>query len=463
MRHWPALLLLLLMCGATQSTAQEKTPAPIETLPSILPPAPIEVPTAPVEHIGELPHGIAVSQPLNQVQSTSDIPTVMPPAVPAESLLPDDAITIPAETAPDLKPAIADRWYGGEFLLMWSNAGRLPPLATTNDAGRLPILGDPNTRVLIGGETRKVYETAGAAFTWGWSVGKSTTTGFEIGFQTLGTSTMVQTVSGGGLGGRVLGRPLISDSRGTEDVVLISHEAMLGDLDVAVSSRAQGWQVATIMNLVNREPFKLHMLAGYRYFQLNEGLRVDQYSLYNAQFGNDTTPVRHRSLSADQLDAHNRFHGALLGLRSEIEVGRYYLQCDAKVSLGHVTQMAKISGQTVTTVDRNLGTEVYYYQSGVLGQATNTGRLVQSRFGVLPEALVKFGYRLGENGRFFLSYHFSYLNPVIRPGDLVDRTVFLPDPSDAYLLRLPSSRPMVQFQESSYWLQGLGIGLEWRY
>jgi hypothetical protein len=418
-----------------------------------------------------LPNGTGVSRPLQPVALVET-----PPPIDSSTTVTIEEIRKVVQGAgesPTEKPQpLANLWYSGEFLLGWSRSGRLPILATENNFTGYPSLADPNTRIALGGAREKPVDRGGARFTVGWALGGSPRAGFEATYDFYGTQTISESVAGGGTSGRILGRPLINPATGAEDVVIVSHPNLLGRVDMNLSSRIGGWNALGVINLFHNERWTLSALGGYRYFHMNEGLRLDQSGYYRAQYadpalnivaGTALPVVVHRTLSTDQIDVANRFHGALLGLRGEYDYGRFFVSLDAKVSIGRVIDVVKISGQTVSVVEATSGKVITYYPGGVYGQMSNSGRFEQSTFGVLPEGILRAGIKLGSHSRFTVGYNFLYLNSVVRPGDQIDRTVdYIQSTADPLALRV-ASRPSMPMDRSSYWLQGLSFGLEWKY
>ena len=418
-----------------------------------------------------LPNGTGVSRPLQPVALVET-----PPPIDSSTTVTIEEIRKVVQGADEVPPKaaqhMANLWYSGEFLLGWSRGGRLPVLATENFVSGYPSLADPNTRIALGGAREKPVDRGGARFTVGWAIGGSPRAGFEATYDFYGTQILSESVAGGGTSGRILGRPLINPATGAEDVVVVSHPNLLGRLDMNLSSRIGGWNALGVVNLFHNERWSLSALGGYRYFQLNEGLRLDQSGYYRAQYADPAinvvagTPlpvVVHRTLSTDQIDVANRFHGALLGLRSEFDYGRFFVSLDAKVSVGRVIEVVKISGQTVSVVEPASGKVITYYPGGVYGQYSNSGRYEQSSFGVLPEGILRAGIKFGSHSRLTVGYNFLYLNSVVRPGDQIDRTVDLTQSTADPLALRAASRPMVPTDRSAYWLQGLSFGLEWKY
>lgn len=432
-----ACFVLLVVAPLTFAQLPREELPPLSPIPPVVP--------------DELGGGQAVSRPLQPVKEpavtpTSDTPTPLPDLPPTGAYDPQFR-----------------HWASIDYLMAWTPSTSLPQLATANMFGQ-PVLGDPNTVTLLGGTRRSRGEFEGMRFVLGsWGSGNPLF-GSELAYHFLGTKTDRSVVSGGGVGGEaLLGRPLFNPRTGREDVVPISHRLMLGELAVSQSLRVQGWELGWLRQLYTNEVVRVSGLAGYRYFMMNEGLRLEQLSQFAgvSQFGLNTT---YRSAAADQIDAHNRFHGGTLGLRTQFTYGGLFAQVDTKVSLGRTTEVVRISGQTVATADSAAGHAVNYFAGGVLGQPTNSGRTARGVFAVLPEANVRLGYQFSDRSRVFVGYQFTYLSDAVRAGEQLDRVVDLSQTSgDPLALLPPAIRPRVPFARSDFWVQGVTLGVEWRY
>jgi hypothetical protein len=404
--------------------------------------APLAAGQVPVEPIPELPGGQSVSRPIQAV-------------LPEERVIPPADLP-PAEPVAEAPPRPLQRtWLSVDYLMQWTQGTTLPTLATGNMFGN-PVLGDPNTVPLLGGrQSRGAIE--GLRVVYGRM--DNDRRGWEVGYHFLGSRTDRAVIGGGGLPGEaVLGRPLVNAATGREDVVLIAHPQMLGELEVNQPLRLTGWEVATLRQVYANEWARFTGLLGYRYFQVNEGLRFDQRSEYLGPVPGGSGVATYRSATADQIDAHNRFHGGTLGLRSQFEYAGFFAQLDTKVSLGRTTEVVKVSGQTVSTITAANGVTTSYFPNGVYGQPSNTGRTARGAFAVLPEANVRVGFAFTDSARLFVGYQFSYLSEVVRAADQLDRVVELGQTAGDLF-----GRPRVPFHRTDFWVQGVTLGLEWRY
>ncbi|MFO0852153.1 MAG: BBP7 family outer membrane beta-barrel protein, partial [Gemmataceae bacterium] len=337
----------------------------------------------------------------------------------------------------------------------------LPPLVTTARGDAKPALGGASTSLLVGNQSIHSPDVAGGRFTLGFAVNLEETAGLTVSYLFLGSRTSSVRVGDQTFGRtRSVGRPVINAATEIEDAVVAALPGVYGGaIDASTTSRVTGWEVSGLVNLYADSRARLSAIAGYRYFMVNEGLRVEQTTLFpGGTFGPSVM-----TSAADQFDAHNRFHGGQLGLTADLTRGSVFLQASGKVALGQSVSVVQVSGQTVA-ISPGLPPPVTYYAGGVLAQPTNSGRWVRSGFAVLPEGMVKLGYRFADRSRFYVGYNFIYLSEAVRPGDQVDRTVDLAQvPVFGTGGPGTTDRPSPLITRSDFWVQGLMFGLEYRY
>lgn len=359
-----------------------------------------------------------------------------------EVLLPPEQNTgyLPAVGAPlrDSNP-LANSWVTAEALIWWPKGAPLPPLVTAS-RGAAPRFGGPNTTLLVGG-TAGSPESAGGRFGYGFAVNEQGTAGLGVAYFFLGPRARRELF--GDAPGRTFARPLIDPATGAEDVLTVSRPGgPQGNIGVATSTRANGWEVNGLLNLVNGPQARLNAVVGYRYFQVSEGLSVTQLTLSP---GGDVT-------SADQFDTRNRFHGGQVGLAADLVHGGLFLELAGKVALGQSTGLVAVSGQT-----RGPGGTL---PVGVLAQPSNSGQFTTSTLAVLPEGTLRVGFRFENRSRVYVGYNLLYLSDAVRPGEQVDRGVPVASLGHA---DAGSDRPALPFYRSDFWVQGVVIGLEYRY
>ncbi|MDY3554045.1 BBP7 family outer membrane beta-barrel protein [Gemmata sp. JC717] len=441
-------------------------PVPPPLAPQSPPPAPLSPapPAPPPPAAAEQPFlkpGTEVSQPLTAVGPVPvELPTLTP-RVEEPKLEPAPKLETNPIEAPPARGPLGPQWGVYELLYWWPMRQPVPALAVGTRSGFPPVVGDPATSLLIGGNSVGSQPHAGGRFTTGSSLNNAETFGYEVTYMFLGTRTYRETVSDlPGSRVRGFGVPYVNSVTGASEFLTLALPGISSSaMSVSTSTRVQGWEVNTVANLVDGKNFKLNGLAGWRYFQLHEGLRIEQTQLRFVDL-----PGTWRT--ADQFDAHNRFHGGQLGLHADARSGIVFCELTAKVAFGQNYEVVKTEGMNViqTPVFGGVATRAFG-GSGIYVQPSNFGRTAGGVFAVVPEGTVKLGFRLGDSARLYLGYSFIYLSDAVRPGDQIDRTL---NPANIPLLNgigpvFAADRPTRTVNRSDAWVQGLTIGLETRY
>lgn len=391
--------------------------------------------------------GKEVSQPLQPVGPEIAEPVVLP-----------EAIAIAPER---FRGPLGPSWDDFELLYWWPTRQPVPPLVFGSRSGLTPTPGALGTSLLAGGSSIDSEPSAGGRFTLGYSINPHETLGLEATYFFLGTRSFYRRVNNF-WGNRVqsLGVPYTNATTGANEILTLgSAGASFSALAVSTAVRVQGWEVNGVANVLDEKDIKLNFLLGWRYFQVHEGLRLEQTQYRYA-------PTAGFVQTADQFDAHNRFHGGQLGLHADMKRGIIFCEMVGKVAFGQNYEVVKTEGATNTLTAAN-GLPMYqtFGGSGIYVQPSNFGRTANGVFAVVPEGTIKLGFRLGETGRIYIGYSFIYLSDAVRPGDQIDRTL---NPAQVPLVSgtLPvfnGDRPARLFNRSDFWVQGLVIGLETRY
>jgi hypothetical protein len=390
-----------------------------------------------------------------------DVPVPPPPDTPKPTEPTEPKTLLPPVPAERARGPLGPSWNSFELLYWWPLRQPVPPLVYGTRTGQPPAFNDPATRVLIGGQAFNPEPQAGGRFTLGSALNCAETFGYEITYLFLGTRTFTDHTTDAGPGPvRAFGLPYTNATTGAAEFLPLATPGMNNSLLTAsTSGRAQGWEVNAVANVLDEKQFRLNALAGWRYFQVHEGLRIEQ-----TQFRYADMPGVVRT--ADQFDAHNRFHGGQLGLHGDARRGPVFCEMTAKVAFGQNYEVVKNEGMTViqSPVFGGIATRAFG-GSGIYVQPSNAGRTAGGAFAMVPEGTIKLGFRLGDSGRVYLGYSFIYLSDAVRPGDQIDRAL---NPAQVPLVNglvpaLNADRPARVVSRTDFWTQGLIIGLEARY
>jgi hypothetical protein len=212
-------------------------------------------------------------------------------------------------------------------------------------------------------------------------------------------------------------------------------------------------------NLLCGPSYRLDLLGGYRFLRFADRLDINQDQ--TALAGNpDLLVPGTRVVAADQFSAKNDFNGADLGLQGEFQRGRMSLSLVGKLAVGFNQQDVDIFGLTTATVP---GSGSRTSLGGLLALSSNIGHFARgSEVSVIPDFEAKLGYQISSQLRATLGYSVIYWDNVVRAADQVDRTV---NPN-----LIPNSgatggpaRPVFNYQRDNIWIQGLELGLEYRF
>lgn len=365
-------------------------------------------------------------------------------------------------------PAPSDWWVSAGPLLWWVKSAPLPstlttfapgsPSATTGAGGELGI---PGTSVLSPGHLG-YGALPGARFTAGHWLDANQSWGVEAEGFFLGDSTAsFSDASNGTPPLRIpftnvppgAGFPL-----GSSSFVLASPGFAAGGQ--SINSSLLFWGVesnAVFAPNLKTGPIDLSFLAGLRYLDLSEGLSI---------VSNETllAPGNGAFTGTDSFATKNRFLGPQLGVKAEMGYGPFDGFVLAKLALGDNLQSVSINGSSVVSGFGFPATPTTF-PGGVFAQSTNIGHQSRNAFAVLPEMRVQLGYKLPYGLRPYLAYDFLFLSSAVRPGNQIDTTLNLtgsPAISPGSTLT-GAARPQPQFNSSTFWAQGIQLGLKYEF
>lgn len=360
-------------------------------------------------------------------------------------------------------------WVSAEYLLWWMKTGQTPELVTTSPSTSFGILGQPGTRALIGGRGLDRDPHHGARFTAGMWLDCCQTKGFEIGYFFLANRSTECSAGGDGTAtSATVARPFLDATTGRENSQLVSFPNVLaGTATVRSTARLQGVTPNALCNLCCCSPtdccdprgYRVDLLVGPRFYNLEEDVSIrEDLRVANsvAVLGGSRINIR------DVFDTENRFYGGFVGGRAEYWMDKWFANATGGIALGSTNQVVRINGNTVITPPTGA---VVSRSGGLLTQRTNIGRYSRNEFTYIPEVNFNVGYQVTENLRAYVGYTLIWWSDVVRPGDQIDRVVNptqLPTLGGQGTLVGPA-RPTFQFNDSSFWTQGLNVGLQLRF
>jgi len=383
-------------------------------------------------------------------------------------------------------------WVTGEYLLWWFKGSPLPvPLVTSGslDDAIPGALGQPGTRVLIGGEPIESAVRSGGRVAAGLWVDPERTWGIEGNYLFLPQSHVTRSVATSGQPGSPTLAVPIFDTTGVcgldgvpgETVFILptpfgAAPGFQGRLQLDLASQLQGAEINIIGRPNDGEGLHLDGLAGFRWLQFSESLALTGTT--GAAAGAAVSGFYNVS---DSFQASNNFWGGQLGGRAVYALSAVRLEALAKVALGGVHENVTIDGASQTS-SGNLffKTAPAAMPGGIFTQPSNIGSSSQDSFAVVPEVTTRLSYRLTRAIQLSCGYSFLYVSTLARPGPQIDRFINSTRTSLANASRAttgvgtgpipfgqPGSAPAAsggpaptfRCQETDFWAQGIDLGV----
>jgi hypothetical protein len=352
-------------------------------------------------------------------------------------------------------------WVSGDYAAYWISGSRLPALVTTSPAGTAQssagVLGQPSTTTLFGGNVANDDIRSGLRFGAGYWLGEDRKLGIEAGFFMLESQSSLFSASSSTV--PILARPFTDATTFSQQAVLVAYPGLTtGAIGAQVSSGNfyEAHFDFAYKVLEGAGPLRLDALLGYRFFQFNEGLRVQQNMAPTSPNFVAGTTIQ----AEDDFGVANQFHGLDLGLRPRFVWESLTLDLLAKVSVGDLYQQASVLGAQVITVP---GAPAVQQPGGVLALGTNNGSYHSSVLAVVPEFGATLGWRITPNVQVRLGYSALMLNQVARVGDEVNTTV---NSNRFPGLNPPGggiNEPAFSFNRNNTWINGATLGIEISY
>jgi hypothetical protein len=387
-------------------------------------------------------------------------------------------------------------WFEADYLLWWTkNSSQPAPLATTFPAGTVPVagaplpgsVGGPGTSTVLGGSSLDVGSQNGARFRLGGWLDHEHTMGLEAGYFSLANGSVSQAVGTTGLAGSpilavpsvdVTGNPFLGGTPG------VPHEARFplgpfaspfaGDASgfgrgavLEASTVLQGAEINGLLKLRECNGLRIDALAGFRWLNLK-----DDFSFATSTFGT-TLAQGFFANTQDLFKSQNDFYGVQLGVRAEYSLSGLnerlrgaFVSGGFKLALGDTHERVDVNGNTANNFP--FGGAPFFVPGGIFSQPSNIGKHTQDRFAVIPELELKIGYDVTSNVRLSLGYNFLCISNVARASDQIDRGINITrtGANQEFPLFGPPAgpqRPTLDFHTTSFWAQGLTLGVELRY
>lgn len=375
-------------------------------------------------------------------------------------------------------------WARGEYLLSWTKGMYVPPLVTTSPPGTpqatAGVLGADGTQILFGDQELFTDTTNGVRLKLGGWLGQRRWLGLEGDLMALeNRSSLYQA----GLNQYdIVARPFNSTDPahpGSNAELVAYPNVIAGTVSVVAASQFRSAGLHLLGNIVCNSGctgtseydtggcgngFRLDLLGGYRYIRLAEGLLITESRVASV------TP-RVALDSFDEFSTTNEFQGGEIGLISTYRRSNWWAEGILKVALGRTWESLAITGQNTLILPPQASgdpanSQVTQAPGGLLAQLSNIGTYSLKETAWAPEIDLTLGYKLSPKMTATVGYTGLFVSRVLRPGESIDLSIngsYIPDPTDPTVTPNGRPRPVAIISQTSYWVQGLNVGLDYRW
>jgi hypothetical protein len=359
-------------------------------------------------------------------------------------------------------------WLRADYLMWWTSGMNLPPLVTTGTTT------NPTATVLFGNDIVNDGGRSGFRTTLGFWLDCCHT--WDVEFDYLGLGGQSANFNQFSAGDPILTRPFFNMLTNQADAEIVAFPGTAsGSISVTAKDYFQSAGVSASYNLCSCDSCcdscnsccdpcaaccvpMLHccrtdLLVGFRYYNLSDSVLINETP-------QSTNPFAMYNIN-DNFSARNDFYGSEIGLRTKIYRQRWSLEILTKLAMGDTHQTVNISGQTIkTTAD---GTTAY--DAGVFALNTNSGTFQQDVFTLIPQLGLELGYQLSCHWRAYLGYNILFWGSVWRSGDQIDLQIDPRNIPSNPAFQPTTALPFPQFPglATSFWAQGINVGLERRF
>jgi len=343
-----------------------------------------------------------------------------------------------------------------EYLMWWGRGQNIPALVTTSPAGtpqaEAGVLGFPGTTTLFGNQGIEQRLRSGVRITVNHQLDDCDI----IGGRFWGLATSRTNFFAASTGDPILAIPFFNTQLPGQDSQLVAYPGVTTDGSVSVRSGnqilgADAWFRSTI----SRDAcFQMDWLAGYQFVRMNDSLFMQSTQ---TDITGAALPAGTVISVADNFRTSSEFHGGTFGFVVENNYGAWQLDLLTKIAIGNMHQTVNVSGSSTVTQP---GLAPLTTSGGLFAQGTNSGIRSRNRFAFIPEVNCNLGYRVSDQTSLTIGYSFLYFNDVVVASGQIDRTVNLsqnPGPL------VGPARPAPLLNSTDYWVQGLSLGMDYRY
>ena len=348
-----------------------------------------------------------------------------------------------------------------EVPLFWRRAAGPPALVTTAIPSGTEALNQQNTNILFGNGPFNDDATAGFRLTLGAPLTNDGRLGLLFRYWNAGTQD--DTFNFDSTQFPILARPFLNTTTvatGVQDSQIVVQNTATaestGNVSVRSRSELDGLNIF-LRRLMYQDRFtRVDWLYGYQHITIGELLSINSHT--DAIRDPNPLLVGTSIDVSDNFATKNNFDGVVYGFMGSREIGRFQFESTVRLGLGNLQRRVNIDGSTTTTSaapNRTTSTD----GQGLLARNTNNSPFKDDTFVVIPEVGINAAYRIRRGLDFNVGYNYMMVPKVAQASRQLDNGlgVNLSNPLTG------NQRPFPAFEERNYWINSLGLGLQWKY
>jgi hypothetical protein len=359
-------------------------------------------------------------------------------------------------------------WISAEYLLWRIRGAHTPPLLTSGPldvvgpSGLPGVLGQPTTTILIGDSPLEYDLSSGGRLKVGGWFDCDHCIGLEAAVLMLDEQHFDRFFNSAATPGTIpISIPYFNLLIGQEDSIAVALPGEFsGAAALALKTDMQSGELNALFTLTNKPVVRVTLLAGYRYFRMEESL---DFFTESELLGPEVSDVFQ---TEDHFRCRNDFHGGQVGARIDFRNRVWSFGFAGRAAYGRMERETLIAGQLLTNDFSGTG-EVLAFPGGYFALPSNIGLFRTSRFAVVSEANAHVSWHVYPCLRVFAAYNLLHATHVARPGDQIDRAInttqapaISGNPDNT--LQGPAA-PLFRNRDATWWAQGVSAGLEFRF
>ncbi len=209
--------------------------------------------------------------------------------------------------------------------------------------------------------------------------------------------------------------------------------------------------------------FTFGALAGVRYLHFEDTFTLaNNVSVTDAPQSPVQAPFLPITFSTfDRIKTHNEIFAPQVGLEAEGKCYGFFVSGRGQFAIGPNFQEVNVQGKTSVS---GSGNPLMNAPGGLLSGPSNQGDHSRTRITVLPELNAKVGYEFGSWLRIHAGYDAMFLSHIARPAQQVGFTTLATTVSVAGSTNsMNITQPVINLHDDKTWVEGLNLGVEFRY